>query len=282
MHTRANTTPILTPEQVADLLIDPVMHTSAAGQVATVVNAAPGASAFRLPVMKADPSADWVAEGEEIPVSDGDVTEVVTSFFKIAGLTPVTNELANDSSPAASEMIGSGLVRDISRKLDAAFFGNLTAAAAPKGLGSLTGITNVQTPDPVTNVDPFITALSAGEQANAPLTHFAANPADVLTLAQIKKATGSNEPLLGSDPTKPGSRVIQGVPLVSSPAVAQGTIWGLHKPQVIIVVREDADVESDGSAFFTSDRTVVRARMRVGFLFPHQPGVVKLSTLVTP
>jgi hypothetical protein len=42
------------------------------------------------------------------------------------------------------------------------------------------------------------------------------------------------------------------VPLLVSPAVAAGTIWGLPRDRVVVVVRDDAEAQSDRSVFFTS------------------------------
>ncbi len=44
----------------------------------------------------------------------------------------------------------------------------------------------------------------------------------------------------------------------------------------VLVVREDAYAVADASPFFTSDRTAVRATMRLGFGFPHESAVVRI------
>src|SRR5690242_11132860 len=132
--TRANGAVILTPDEVATLLLDPVEAASIATEVASVVRTE--SSTYRLPVVGSDPSAEWVAEGDEITPSNMEFDEEEVTPAKVAGLTIITRELANDSSPEAAATVGNGLARDIARKVDAAFFGNL-ASPAPKGLGSL-------------------------------------------------------------------------------------------------------------------------------------------------
>ena len=272
--TRTSGSPILTPEQVFDLLVQPTVDESVAARVATVVHT--GASSFRIPIVQADPTAAWVNEGAEIPTSDIDLDEASTNFHKLAGLSIVTNELAADSSPAAAEAIGAGLARDLARKVDIAFFGNV-ASPAPPGLGALSGTSPIDAGAAITNTDPFVEAIAAAEAVGATVDNFVANPADALVLAKVKKATGSNEPLLGVDATSPSRRVVAGVPLLTSPAVAVGTIWGLAKSRVYLVIREDAEVEADGSPFFTSDRTAIRGKLRVGFVFPHPAAVVEMT-----
>ena len=45
-----------------------------------------------------------------------------------------------------------------------------------------------------------------------------------------------------------------------------------------IVLRQDAQVESDRCVLFTSDRVAVRAILRAGFGFPNQAPIVKIAT----
>ncbi len=274
-NTTVNTYAILAPAEVATLLIEPTMELSVAAQVCTLVTT--GTTEYRIPVVTADPVAAWVAEGQEINPSDMVLNEVIVTPSKLAGLTIITRELAEDSSPEAAETVGLGLARDIARKLDAAFFGNL-AAPAPAGLGSLgTTTASVDTGPAIANTDPFATALSLSETVSATTTAFVASPADALVLAKVKKAAGSNEPLLGSDPTAPTKRTVLGVPMFVSPAVTAGTLWAIPRDRVYLVLRDDTRIEVDHSVFFTSDRVAVKATMRVGFAFPHPQAIVKLS-----
>lgn len=268
--------PILTPAQVGALLVQPVADESVAVQVSTRVDIP--SHAFRIPIITADPTAAWVAEGAEIAVSDATLAELVVTPTKLAGLSIISRELADDSSPEAQQVVGDGLGRDIARKLDAAFFGNLPAPA-PGGLAGLAGVSTAGTAGtPVASTDTFADALSAAEQVGAQISAWVANPATALTLAKLKKATGSNEPLLQPDPTKPTRRTILGVPLYVSPAVAANVVWGIPGDRVFVVIRDDARIDVDGSVFFTSDRVAVRATMRVGFAFPHPAAIVKVAT----
>ena len=265
---------ILTPEQVAELIVRPVMDYSVAVQLSTELHIE--AHSLRIPMVTSDPSAAWVAEGAEITPSDMDFDEMTVTPSKVAGLSIISNELADDSSEEAAQMIGDGLARDIARKVDAAYFSN-TTSNGPSGLLSLIGVSPVNAGTAWANTDPFAEALSIAEGNNTTLTNFVANPADALAIAKVKKGTGSNEPLLSSDPTSPSRRVLLGVPLLVSSLVAVGTIWGIPKDRSIVVVRKDASVEVDTSPFFTSDRTAIRAVMRVGFGFTQNSAIVKIT-----
>ncbi len=270
--TRTNSNEILSPEQVAELLITPAIELSVAAQVSTVVTT--GAPTYRVPLVQTDPTAAWVAEGQEINPSDMQFDEVIVTPSKLAGLTIITRELAEDSTPEAAQAVGDGLARDIARKMDAAFFGNLSAPA-PAGLGSLTPST-VDTGATIGNTDPFAEALSLAENVSAVTTAFVTDPATALALAKVKKASGSNEPLLGNDPTAPTSRTILGVPLYVSAAVTAGTVWALPRDRVYLVLRDDTRIEVDHSVYFTSDRVAVKATLRCGFAYPHPAAIVRL------
>lgn len=265
------------PEEVGELVVKPTQALSIATQVATTVQT--GAHSYRVPIVNTDPTAAWTAEGAEIEVSNADVAELEITFSKLAGLSIISNELANDSSPAAAQLIGEGIARDIATKVDAAFFGP-TAAGAPAGLESLSGIGTVHAGTAWANTDPFAEAQANAEQIGAPITSFVANPADALALAKVKKMTGSNEPLLAVDNTQASRRTVVGVPLLVSPAVVAGTIWGIPKTRALIVIREGTTLDVDPSPYFSSDRLAVRVVMRIGFGFTDTRAAQKITLTV--
>lgn len=274
------------PDEIAALIVQPIERNSAAMEASTVVET--GVHEYRIPIVTADPTAAWVAEGGEIAASDATLAELIVEPKKLAGLSVISRELAEDSSPKAQEIVGAGLARDIARKIDAAFFGtNVTDdgppivrdANQPTGLLDLTNYQSVDTNGSITNIDPFAEALSKAENVGAEIGTFVANPATVLTLAKIKTGAGLNTPLLGTDPSAPTKRLIQGVPLVSSSAVAVGDIWAIPRDRVHIVLRQDVTLDVDHSVFFTTDRVAVRATLRVGFGFVHEAAIVRLHNV---
>lgn len=281
------------PSQVGELVVQPVTRASVAIQaVGEAVFADAMTNSYRVPLVSADPTAAWTPEGEEIVPSDAVLNEAASVFYKLAGLTIISRELAEDSSPAAAETVGAGLARDIAAKLDAAFFGtNVTDAgppivrntAQPAGLEDLAGFNPVDAGAAAwANADPFAEAVYAAEGVGASVGAFVANPVDALALAKVKKATGSNEPLLGNDPTQPTRRTLQGVGLLVSPGVTPGTVWGIPRGRVLVVLRDDVRLDVDRSAYFSSDRIGVRATLRGAFLYPHPAAVQKITLKSTP
>jgi HK97 family phage major capsid protein len=266
---------ILTPEQVHALVIQPLMEESVAAQVSTVVPVS--SHDLRVPRVTQDPAAAWTAEGAEINVSDAVLDEIPVTPKKLAGLVVISNELANDTSPAALGVVGQGLVRDLKRKIDAAYFGN-TVANGPNGLASLT--TSVAANGGAwTTLDSFEAAKSAAETLHSEITAFVTSPATALTLSTLKAfgAAGSNMPLLQADVTQPSVRTISGVPLYVSPSVAPDIVWAIPKAHSLFVLRQDATVVTDASVFFTKDSVAVRATLRVSFGFTYPLAFVKIT-----
>lgn len=276
-----NTGAILRPDEVNTLLLEPVEALSVAAQVSTVLQTA--SHALRIPSVGADPQAAWTAEGEEIPTSEAQIDEEVVTPRKLAGLTVISNELAADSNPAAAELIGSGLARDIARRVDQAFFGPSMGANAPTGLeGAAATDLHTELWSAQPDLDVFAEALYLSQENGASVTHWVMNPADFRTLSTLKESDGSARGLLTSDPTQPTARMIEGRPIVVSNHVTEGTVWAVDSSQMFLVIREDVTVEADTSAFFSSDSTAVRAIMRVGYGFTNPAGVVKIIGDVEP
>lgn len=265
----------LLPDEYGPLVVQPALDASVFAQIATTVTTS--ATEYRIPVVSADPTAAWVAEGAEITPTDPTLRELVVTPPKVAGLTIVSREMADDSSPAAAQVVGDGLARDIARRIDQAAFAGL-AAPAPAGLSTLSGVQAYVNANAFATLDFAAQAISKAETVGATVTSFVTSPATALALATIKEATGSNKPVLGADATSATSRQILGVPLYVSQFVPPNTLWAIDASRVWLVVRDGATVEADRSVFFTSDRVAVKATMRAGFGFVHSQALVKVST----
>lgn len=131
-----------------------------------------------------DPAVGWYNELDEITPADGDTDEVVVIPTKTAGLTLLSNELADDSDPAIANQAAAGLANQIATAIDTAYLGN-TTAKGPSGLLSLT----TQVVDPgtsVANLDPFIDARFAAEAHNASLSVWLMHPDTAKALTKLK------------------------------------------------------------------------------------------------
>jgi HK97 family phage major capsid protein len=278
LTTATGSTHGLLPDQIGALIVQPVRAASVALRVATVITTE--AHEFRVPVLEGDAGAAWTAEGTEIAASDAVFDEIVVTPKKVAGLSIISRELANDSAPSAQLIVGQGLAQSLATKIDQAFFGNIVTNG-PSGLLSVAGVQTVDTTATISNTDSFAEALSLAETVGAQVNAFVAHPTTVLALSKIKKQTGSAEPLLGYDASQPTQRQILGIPLIPSPAVAEGDVWAIPAAKALVVLREDVTLDVDRSAYFSSDRIGIRATLRVGFAFPHPAALVRLYD-VTP
>ena len=232
----------------------------------------------RFPIVVSDPTSGWTKEGEEIDISDPLVDELVCRPSKLAGLTVCSSELIEDSDPAALEVVGSGLVRDLQTRLDAAFFGS-SVENGPNGLESLAGVQHVDVDVfDLEDLDWAAEAISYAESAGATLTSFVCSPSTMQSLLTLKTADGWVTPLLGTDPSSPTKRSVFGVPLIWSPAVADNVIWALPRSKSFVVIRNPVSVESDRSAFWSSDRIGIRAKIRVGFAWPHEAAIIRIGS----
>lgn len=273
-----NAAGIVRPDQVGPLIIEPIKAASTAFQISTNVDTQ--SASFRLPRVITDAGVAWVAEGADIDATQPTVDELTVTPAKAAAIVKISQELADDSSPAATAVVGDGLARNLARAVDLAYFGN-TTSDGPSGLLSLAGVQHVDAGS-LTDLDPFAEAISKLENVGSTATAFCASAATVLRLSQLKTfdgATQSNLPLLTADATSPTKRQILGVPLYALPAgvIADDTIWALDKGKSFVVLREGAQIEADRSFYFGSHSIALRAVIRVGFGFPHETAVVKIG-----
>lgn len=279
--TTANVSGLL-PEDYGRLIVRPLQRASVALEVTTAVRT--DSHEWRAPVVTEDATANWYSENDDMSGDDPVFAEVTATPRKIGSVIKISSELSEDSSPEAGEQVGLSIARGIARKLDLTFFGDLTTGApgdpTPKGLETLSEATltliDTMASDWVV-LDPFADAIADVEHEGGTIDHFVANPNDFKKLLKLKRETGSNEPLLGADPTRPTRRMIYGVPLLSSPGVTEGTIWGIDSDFTYTIVRSDISLERSTDRYFENDQVAVKARMRGDFVFTHPKTLAKIK-----
>lgn len=272
----------LLPEDYGRLIVRPLQRASVALEVTTAVRT--DSHEWRAPVVTEDATANWYSENDDMSGDDPVFAEVTATPRKIGSVIKISSELAEDSSPEAGEQVGLSIARGIARKLDLTFFGDLTTGVpgdpTPKGLETLSEGTvtliDTMSSDWVV-LDPFADAIADVEDEGGTIDHFVANPSDFKKLLKLKRETGSNEPLLGADPTRPTRRMIYGVPLLSSPGVTPGTVWGIDSDFTYTIVRSDIALERSTERYFENDQVAVKARMRGDFVFTHSKSLAKIK-----
>jgi len=268
---------IVVPETLGDLVIAAAARASVAMRASTVVTTP--TKEYRVPVITALPSSAFVAEGQELAAGDPTVDELNIVPAKVGHVAPLSRELVRDSfAEGAPDIVATAQGIDIAKKVDQAYFGG-DNPIANDGLAILADVQEV-TAGPLVNLDPFAEAQSLSEDVGGTITSFVASPANALLLSQLKRADGSNEPLLQSgvpDPTAPITRQILGSQLLVCPAVDDTVIWAIPQVHSLVVVREDVETEVSTDVYFTSDRVAVKTTMRVGWGWPHPGAVVKIN-----
>lgn len=260
-----------TPEDYGALIDLVIAEKSVAFQAGTRITT--GSESIRFPMLTADPAVGWYAENTQITLTDPSTNELVVTPKKVAGLTQISNEAAQDSNPAVADQVGRSLGRSIAKKVDAAFFAN-TTSNGPSGLLSLAGVNVVDTGTiTLTSLDPFHQAKTDALADGATLTHFILAPDVALTLAKVKQGDDLNVGLF--DNVGDGT-TLAGVNVIVSTDVAAGNAWGVDASQILIVQRTSTTVTRSFDAAFDYDAVQVRATARVGFGFPNPAGVVRL------
>lgn len=269
--TRAAAQPIIKPDEIRELLLEPVFNAAAASQVSTPVYV--DGPALHVPRMTGLDAAEWLPEGEEIPLDDITFTGTRIEPKRLVGGSVLTRETIEDTNPEASALVGQALAQDLAVKVDEAFFGAKGSnTERPAGLLDVTGTSNITgTTDAIAT---FLDAMAAAESAGVTPTAWVAHPTTLHALTKTL-ITFQGQPAV--DITSPMRRTILGVPLVPSRHVAAGVVWGMHAPSNLLVVRTAAEVEADSSVFFTSYRIALRARIRCAFGFLRPNTIVKIT-----
>ena len=272
---------VLTGAQTANLFITPLTEASTALQVASVIQT--GQARYRIPRLTSDPKADWLGPNDEFPESEVAGDDIEIEPTKIGGIDYIANELIHDASPDPARMIGARIINEIRNGVDRAFFGpDITDPEDPTyneyrqpGLESIPDLELQRiTANPATSLDPWVDAFFAAEEQGATVDSWVTTPAIARALAKMKAGTGSNQPLMDF---VNGRRTIYGAPVYTSRHVVTGTVWGLPKDRVLAVINENAELAFDKSVRFSRDQTAIRAKLRVGFGYPHSAAITKIK-----
>lgn len=228
-----------------------------------------------VPRVLTDGTATFVAELAQIPSSAPTGDDLVLVPKKIANCVTLSNESIGDSPIDELDGVGSALVQAVAAALDSRAF-SVNAATAVAFAGLLSNTLPTQTGG-VGSLDTFIRAIGTIEAAGGRGTAIYINPTDLTNLRLIKQATGSNMPVLQPDLQAAGAERVGGAILWPTPPMPAGTALVAQADQIVVGVRQDAEVTFSPHSAFTSDAVVARvvARADVGINDP--VGLVKVT-----
>ncbi len=220
-----------------------------------------------------DGTATFVAELAPIPSSAPTGDDLVLAPKKLANVVTLSNEAIGDSPIDELDGVGNALVRAVATALDARAFSASAATAV-----AFAGLLSVTLPSQAggVNIDNILRAIgtiaAAGGVANA--VYIA--PGDLTTLRLAKDTSG--RPLLQPDLQAGGAERIGGAVLYPVPALPAGTALVAQADQIVVGVRQDADVTFSAHSAFTSDAVVARVVARADVGTNDVAGLVKVVT----
>ncbi|MCT1639740.1 phage major capsid protein [Dietzia cinnamea] len=267
-------------------LVERILKRSVAAQMSTSLRTLD--NGITIPIVDSDATATWTAEGAEIVQSVPNLRSLKVKTGKLAGIVPITGEAIRSRRLDLLQIASRSLVRDMSGKLDAAFFGDV-ADPAPDGIGSLgTDVVTIQA-ESGDNLDALIDAVTILLDSGYDATDVAMAPGTLGRLAKVKKGTGSNESLLGPDATLGGvldadqldgtnaGRAVLGLAPRVSRHVPEGQFVVVDRGQTYTALTGEPVLDTSEHAEFTKDTVLIRALQSAGFGFPHADALVRVA-----
>lgn len=211
-------------------------------------------------------TANWVGQSRAIPVSAQDYSTIDLVPLKVAALCVLSNELIEDSSPAADRLARDALVEASAQKVDGTFFSTTATSSGVSPAGMLNGLTAIQasgTDEAAVRTDmqallyPFVTAKMASGIV------ICMNPAQGLALGSMVNTfsqpsfPGLNETggMFGGRKVYAGDNVTAGQIIALRPQ----DIWKIGDTGVQISSSDVATIEMNDAPAGRSDTPVAMA-----------------------
>lgn len=240
------------------------------------------------PQLVSDVDPSWVDELEAIPADEPGFDTLEAEPKKLAHLvSPISNEVIDDSEPSAVDVLNGHLVTMMALKLDRGIFeGN--AGADPKSINGVKYVSGIQTISMGTNgaaltdYDPIIEAVGKLRDANVPGPYAVASHGSVLTqLELLKESTDSNVQLPAPANLPPFWTSSQfSITETKGTATDARSIYVYAPGQIVLVRRKDAEIELDRSRLFNEDASEMRGVARADLLVPNPVAVVRIDGVI--
>jgi HK97 family phage major capsid protein len=239
------------------------------------------------PRLLTDVDPTWVAETIVIPEGDPTFGQLEAKPKKLAHRIELSNEVIDDSEPSIVDVLNGHLATMLALKFDrSAFEGNPAAdLESVRGLKYTSGTQAISMGTngaPLTDYDPFLAAVGALRAANVAGPYaIVANPRTLLALELLRRETGSNEQLgapagLPSFFTTPQLSVTETKGTASNASSA----FVFAPREVVVVRRQDSQIEMDRSRLFDRDMSEIRAKLRADVIIPNPQAVVRVDGII--
>lgn len=214
------------------------------------------APVVRVPYVKDEPDAKFVAEGEGAEFSEPTFDELLVNTRKLIVLSRQSREASE--SPVAADLLATSMGNALIRKANNVF---INGTEPDDGLATITEVTEAGKLGK--DLDVLVDAITGIEVAGGTATDIITDPVTWSTIVKMKAATGSNLPLIGS-PAEIANRTLYGCAVHVSADVAPKTMLVLDKAAVIVAAGE-IQVAVSPDVFFKEDVIARRVTWRLGW-----------------
>jgi len=273
------TTGVALPKAISSEIWGNILESSAVMQAAnTIPLPGPG---LTIPMITGEPTAAWVLETNEKPVSRGTVSNRAMQGYVISVIVPFSNQFKRDVSKLYTELVRR-LPAALAKRFDETVYG--VTAVPGSGFDSLAAAPAL-TVDGTNTFQDVLAVSQSVAAAGGDLSHWiVSNPLYALLLGSINSATGQQFFTLGQRPDSGLAPAIFGAPvfktrnaMIKSTTVGDdtgvagdfansayvGTVEG-----VSISVSDQATINDNGTALNLWQRNMfaVRAEVELGFI----------------
>lgn len=252
---------------------------------------------FQIPSVTSGLTAGWVAELATKPEADLAFASATTNVFTGAGLAVVSNQLLKDANWSVDQLINTDLAFRLAQLEEIAFI-NGSGTGQPRGILNTSGVGTVAFASGgiVGLLEKIVTAITqCYTEYKGPPDALLMHPRTWGAIVAARNTAGDSF-IVGPGTGLAGSRnfndqlpgygsgalpvgALFGYPVYTSANIPVNLGAGTNESRVIvgnfktglILDREDVTYASSEHVYFTSNRTVFRAEMRVGFTAARYP-----------
>lgn len=265
----------LIPTQVANMLVEPLQAESIV--LNSGVRVFDSSAPLKIPAIKNTFSAEFVAEGAEIPnggtADFGELTLMPTGRRGIKSIIRVTNELVRTADVTVSSVLQNKLVNDVRTKLDDALL------AGDGKADSITGILNQpdlkKAPLNVADADTILDAMADMQANEITPNRLFINGKDFMKVRKLKDTTGRY--LLQSDLASDAPNKLHGVPVTVTNKLPEGTAILGDMSSVAVVRDVDPQITVLTERYAEFDEIGIRVVVRYDLGIIRPEGVVILG-----
>lgn len=227
----------------------------------------------RVPAINLDADTGFVPEGDDIPESDPDLSELVLATGKIAVLVRISREQL--AQPAVQDVVTAEIKRSVLKKVDWALL-QQPAPVAPATFPPAGLISHAVDGGTVAdNLDAVIDAVASIEALGGACTNIIAAPDAWASLSKLKDEDTSNRSLIGAG-VESAQRTLLSIPINVTSAMPDGRILAVDKSKTLSAYGT-IRVSRSEHVYFSSDSLAMRATLRFGAGFTQSGAGVVLA-----